>query len=381
MKVTARPSFDQLVASLDRHHARLCADMADLLETVSYLDLSESWGDDETSLECFLSARYSVSAGTAYEWVRVSRALRVLPATSEAFASGHISWDQLRPLTKFATPESDERWALEAPRTRVGKLWREAQRHERARQQREMTSHRQARNFHMEWNEDKTLLHVDGTFDAQAGAALQGAVERRAAEVVLEEDDPPFDPKGARQADALEELVTSSSGEASPPTLVVHTDAAVLAASVDAKPETGSPTLAETESGAQLMDDAVRELACNARVEWVLESEGRAVGIGRQSRTVPGWLGRQLRHRDPECRFDGCSRRSALIAHHIVHWARGGPTDLGNLVRLCKTHHRLVHECGWTIRGHPDRRLTFHRPRERTARLSRAPALIAASFP
>ena len=381
MKVIARPSFEDVVASLDRRRERHCAALADLLETVAYLDETESWGDDETSLECFLSARYAVSAGTVYEWVRVARALRELPAIREAFASGHISWDQLRPLTRFATRETDEQLSIEAPTMRVGKLWREAQRHERTRKHREMKSHRQARSFRMQWNEDRTELYVDGTFDAEQGASLQEAVERRASEVNLkDEGDPPFDPQGARQADALVELATSSGGEASVPTLVVHADAAVLTGRAE---ETATATLAETESGAQLTDETVRELACDSRVEWVLESEGRTVGIGRRGRQVPGWLNRQLRFRDPECRFDGCNRRRSLIAHHIVHWARGGPTELGNLIRLCKTHHRLLHDCGWSLSGDPESEVSFHRPRAgpEAARRRAMTHLVAAGFP
>jgi hypothetical protein len=37
-----------------------------------------------------------------------------------------------------------------------------------------------------------------------------------------------------------------------------------------------------------------------------------------------------------------------------VHWPRGGPTDLDNLVLLCRRHHVLCHEGGWTLRRHPD---------------------------
>jgi hypothetical protein len=32
-----------------------------------------------------------------------------------------------------------------------------------------------------------------------------------------------------------------------------------------------------------------------------------------------------------------------------VHWVRGGPTDLDNLVLLCHRHHWLVHEGGWQL--------------------------------
>src|SRR6266566_2063660 len=35
--------------------------------------------------------------------------------------------------------------------------------------------------------------------------------------------------------------------------------------------------------------------------------------------------------------------------HHVVHWIHGGPTDLDNLVLLCRRHHRMVHEGGWQL--------------------------------
>jgi hypothetical protein len=38
-----------------------------------------------------------------------------------------------------------------------------------------------------------------------------------------------------------------------------------------------------------------------------------------------------------------------LHAHHILHWADGGPTDADNLMLLCGYHHRLVHERGWSV--------------------------------
>jgi len=365
-----------LIESLDRQHAVLCAASARLLETIAYLDEAVSWGDDEISLECFLAARYSVSSGTAWEWVRVARALRGLPAIWEAYTAGHLSWDQLRPLTKFASSDTDEQWAVEAAGKRVGWLWREARRHERVRKQREMKKDAQLRSLRMEWDEQGRNLHVEGDLPAEQGAAFQTVVEARAEEVVLEEEDPPFDKQGAKLADALVELVTSSGEQGSLPTLVVHADASVLTG------ETPVASLAEAESGAQITDDAVRRLACDARIEWVLEADGRAVGIGRRGRAIPGWLGRQLRHRDPECRFDGCGRKRSLIAHHIVHWARGGPTDLDNLIRLCRTHHRLLHEAGWAVSGHPGARVSFHRPRAGPGSAkSRGLSLVAAGFP
>ena len=31
-------------------------------------------------------------------------------------------------------------------------------------------------------------------------------------------------------------------------------------------------------------------------------------------------------------------------AHHLVHWADGGPTDLSNGGLLCERHHTIVHQ-------------------------------------
>jgi hypothetical protein len=36
-------------------------------------------------------------------------------------------------------------------------------------------------------------------------------------------------------------------------------------------------------------------------------------------------------------------------AHHIHHWCDGGETRLGNLVQLCRHHHRLLHQEGFEI--------------------------------
>jgi hypothetical protein len=59
--------------------------------------------------------------------------------------------------------------------------------------------------------------------------------------------------------------------------------------------------------------------------------------------------------RDEQCAFPGCGRLPlACDAHHIVHWAEGGPTSLSNLVMLCRRHHTLLHTTPWQVRLSPD---------------------------
>ncbi|MFC7275898.1 HNH endonuclease signature motif containing protein [Paractinoplanes rhizophilus] len=51
-------------------------------------------------------------------------------------------------------------------------------------------------------------------------------------------------------------------------------------------------------------------------------------------------------------------------AHHITAWTHGGPTNLDNLVLLCRHHHRLLHQpdTGWQIRLGTDQRPEFIPP-------------------
>lgn len=89
---------------------------------------------------------------------------------------------------------------------------------------------------------------------------------------------------------------------------------------------------------------------------------GRTVDLGRRRRTPSAAQFRALWERDQGCRFPGCERRRYLHAHHIIHWADGGPTDLDNLVLLCGEHHRLLHEGGFVIIADADGELTFQSP-------------------
>jgi hypothetical protein len=53
---------------------------------------------------------------------------------------------------------------------------------------------------------------------------------------------------------------------------------------------------------------------------------------------------RALWLRDRHCTFPGCTVPGTWAdAHHLRHWADGGPTDLANGALLCGRHHTIVH--------------------------------------
>ena len=94
-----------------------------------------------------------------------------------------------------------------------------------------------------------------------------------------------------------------------------------------------------------------RRLACDAAVVEVAEDlAGRVLRTGRRTRSVPAGIRRALEIRDQHrCAFPSCTHTRFLDAHHIEHWVDGGPTELDNLVLLCRRHHTFVHEHGYRI--------------------------------
>ncbi|WP_298885155.1 HNH endonuclease signature motif containing protein [uncultured Serinicoccus sp.] len=90
----------------------------------------------------------------------------------------------------------------------------------------------------------------------------------------------------------------------------------------------------------------VRQLACEADlIPAVLGEAGQILDLGRAKRLVTPGQRRALAHRDGGCTFPGCHVPATWCdAHHVVHWARGGRSDLGNYALLCPRHHTWVHQ-------------------------------------
>ena len=153
--------------------------------------------------------------------------------------------------------------------------------------------------------------------------------------------------------------------------------------------EDGELGMSELEDGTRVSAETSRRISCDASVICVTRGgqrgtagaerggpEGADGGVGsasvasrdplhlgRRIRTVSPALRRALEIRDRGCRFPGCGLRFT-DAHHLRHWADGGETSLVNCILLCRFHHRLVHEDGWTIRWEGETS-TFLDPRGR----------------
>jgi hypothetical protein len=157
----------------------------------------------------------------------------------------------------------------------------------------------------------------------------------------------PADP--AERADALVSIAQSFLEHRHRPRgsgyeLVLMTTPAQLAEPASAEPASNHVG-GHLRDGTPVPQHLARMLACDAaRVEVTTDESGALLDVGRARRTIPSAILRALWLRDGGCRAPGCHRRQHLHAHHVVHWADGGETKLGNLALLCPGHHRLVHE-------------------------------------
>ena len=178
-------------------------------------------------------------------------------------------------------------------------------------------------------------------------------------------------PIGERRADALAELAESylANGPAEATSadgyqVMVHVTAETLAGGVTGGgEESGLRSDGEVsclEEGPHVTAETSRRICCDASVIRMTEDEtGEPLSIGRKSRVIPLPMRRALKARDKQCRFPGCTHRFFIDGHHIEHWANGGETSLDNLVQLCRKHHRLVHEGGFSCEKSETGKIVF----------------------
>ncbi|MBM4483841.1 DUF222 domain-containing protein [Rhodococcus hoagii] len=233
-----------------------------------------------------------------------------------------------------------------------------------------------------EFHASKTLngrVAVKGDLDAVTGEMLLTALSALTKPRNLL-DDPAEKRTPARQrADAFAEILRRylDSGEApveggERPHLSLHVNASDLARSESAhewvNPDGdsdlfGDKDIARMPHMGPLSIATARRLACDCHLTPIVMDDGVPLNLGRTSRTVSKKQRRALIARDHGCAFPGCGAPPAHCeGHHVKHWADGGPTDLDNLVLLCRYHHQLLHHSHWGVRIGADRHPWFTPP-------------------
>ncbi len=268
-----------------------------------------------------------MSYSTAHEHVRVARVLEGLPETRAAFGDGKLSYSKVRAITRAATVDSEAELcelALAATAVQIEAIcagYRQAKLGGGCSEKEQAATAHRSRRLTRRDNHDgsATITIVLPTVDANAC-------------------------ENARDPD--------SDSTSVPARIEVTVDLDQLSGTDVEDGHTGSADGSTCETGGtRIAPEVARCLGCDAQISTLSEDSARnPLSVGRETQIVPRWIRRALNQRDHNrCQFLGCDATRSLHAHHIVHWANGGPTELTNLVLVCNFHHHLLHEHGWNV--------------------------------
>ena len=408
-----RAELERLGDRIAELSARIQAATYELLVLIRQFDERNGW-ESCTSCAHWLSWRTGLAPGAAREHVRVARALGNLPRLSDAMRRGVVSYSKVRAVTRVATPETEQALldvALCGTAAHVEQIVRGWRRVDRTAEQKEDRRRHETRSLRT-WVDEDGMVVVRGRLTPEVGAVLRRALEAACNQArdkgnaaakeenvveAAEELAPTF---AQRRADAIGVLAECAlAGGLDRGTagdryqVVLHVDAGALAEEADVPAGTSASAVSDTKptedgqyvpagtsasipasvapNGQTVLDEAggihvsaetARRLACDAAMVTMKHGpRGEILDVGRRRRTISPALRRALATRDRQCRFPGCQNRRC-DAHHVQHWADGGPTRLDNLVLLCRRHHRAVHEEGFRITRDASGDAQFVRP-------------------
>jgi len=357
--------------------------LIDCLE-VTFTDVLRTFdahGDGETlsaarSSAAWLHHELRMAPGDASSRVHVARARDELEGGTAAVAAGTLSFEHLRAVERALRPLTDPDQRAEAASLLVDLAERVDPGRVRAagRRLREvvdpdgaLTEHEQqfARRYLMLSPLLDGMTSLDGLLDTEATATLSAALAP-----LLVPAGPHDDRSTAqRRADALVAVATRALQSGDLPELSgspVNVEVLVPVASLSptgapsGRPPGPAPATIVDHPGAPalLSSLAAARLACDAQIgRVVLGPDSVPLELGRRVRLFTADQRRAMSVRDGGCRFPGCSRPPRYTdAHHLVHWADGGASDLSNGALLCRWHHRAVHEGGWHVERVPQPR-------------------------
>jgi hypothetical protein len=310
--------------------------------------------DGHLSVASWLASKFEVAWGIARHHVRMARALEDMPITRRALEEGELSLSAARVLVAAHETDGDafqrsEAQLVEAARIhstgdlqRVAAYWRQVVERQQSSSGEEKL--RARRRLHA----SVTFLGMvrgDFDLDPESGETLLTALRAKLdAESRSRGQDDGRTP-AQRRADALIEICRQwldladrpkVAGERPHVTVTVGAEV-LLGASVEPS---------ELDHAGPVPSDTARRLACDASVmRIVLSGRSEPLDVGRRTPVVRPSMRRAVMVRDRHCRFPGCDRPHTWCdAHHVVHWADGGPTAVQNLLLLCRRHHRMIHE-------------------------------------
>ncbi len=334
---------------------------------------NERGGQDDGGLSTvsWLRHRCGMTSKAAAYRKHLARTLGELPATLDSARAGRSSFGNMAMIAHLAGDVGVEQMApmeailVEAAETLDPGRMRTLTQAARLRLDPDGVLADDNRAHEQRWFECEQSYGGDfilrGLLDAEGGALLKTAID------ALSHGLTPGETRSGsqRRADALVELAATQlrcgdhrDVHGQRPHLTLTVSAEALRGDTDAAPAMlGGVGPIHPATARRIACDAVRTVvgvatpAAGTGPAWAaVDAPVVPLAVTARTRTIPAHLRTALCLRDKGCRFPGCDKPPAWTdGHHIIHWHDGGPTVLENLVSLCRTHHRRVHEQGWRI--------------------------------
>ncbi len=304
--------------AIGRDRAELDAVEAHWIRAGHAVRIWEAYG--HASYAAYLEEVLGYGRKTARERIRTALVLAELPGIEAALAEGQVAWTHVRELSRVATGDTEEAWlaAVKGQRARevaervagLSRGERPGAIADRSRVPRTLVFEVSPETYAMV-REAIRVARQSG--DGSGHGSGDGLVDDDAALAMI----------------ARGFLAGGGGGDAGRPGYQV---------AVSRCDDCGR-VFAEADGASVQLDPAmVAAIDCDhTRVPASLE--------GRASQTIPPAVRRAVvaafHHR---CAVPGCGNATWLDVHHIWPRARGGGHVPGNLLLLCSTHHRLIHE-------------------------------------
>ena len=348
--------LERLEREISGFASRLAAATARWLLWIAAYDRREGWRTWETkSCVHWLNWHCGVSPRTAREHVQVAHKLEAFAQLREVFLAGELSYSKVRAIARVVDPVNEADLIDVARRSTASQL--EGVVGKMPKPDDSDSNETNGDDIRFTYNGDGTMTMLVTRPVAEMVNA-RTVIESKARERIAREQN-----EGETKTDVIDRFGGLKSIKADVATgLITGTidaprgvEATVLVvADIDAL--SGVDDTAESTVDSQRVDPAVvQRLCCDGIIQAALiDGNGVEQATGSEQRIVPRRIRRLLERRDNGmCQHPGCESTSRLHAHHVIHWANGGPTELENLISLCHFHHHVVHEGGWNIIGAP----------------------------
>ena len=364
--------IDRLLAARARLDELVYAEVARLDASGGYVV------DGSVTAAGWLRAGHRMARRDASALVHQARELRVLEVTAKALADGAISREHVVQIVKAKTASGLDPAAFGTYEAILVDLAKQASPDEvkaaaaalveaaAPDRDRQLVDALAGRRFDLYPVGD--LVKVDAMIDKVTAEALVSGVEALSRRL-------PGDERTwhQRRADAFSELVMLSveSGQVPRQGRVKPHVGVMVSLDQLAGVEGSGPLLARF---GRVPAATGRRLACDAVLtRFLTDPHGEVLDVGRACRYTTTAQNKALAVMYEACGYPNCATPlTRCDIHHVTWWSHGGPTDLANLVPLCKQHHLFVHEHGYQILAATNdhgtavtgpKRWTFHTPR------------------